>query len=217
MGLDSRSTWIGIVIGVILGFILFMVFYFCQDINGRDDLEKSKRTVSSQRYEISTLQSQLEVTKTTLRSSQDVISRQTNELRQMASLRADNGNLQNEVASLIGNVQRLESENQSLQTAQDRLTRSRQEARAHVARLEPFEREATNLRSQIQDFDRERGTLLRRQEESALKLRETEQRLETLRERFQYVNEEVAERDLRLQTSLAQIELLRGGAESGVG
>jgi chromosome segregation ATPase len=216
MVLDLKSTVIGIVIGVFLGLGLFNVLYFSCRTKGQDDLEKSK----SQRRQIETLRSDLEATRTrlknTINSNRDVISRQTNELRQMASLRTDNDNLQNEVASLNRNVQRLESANQSLRTAQDHLTRSRQEAHAHIAQLEPFEREATNLRSQVQDFERERGTLLRRQEESALKLRATEQRLETLRERFQYVNEEVAERDLRLQTSLAEIESLRGGAETGV-
>ena len=225
MGFDSKSAGIGIVIGIvisaILGYGLFIAFYSWHHTYRQYDLERSEGPASSPRHQIKTLQSQLEATKTrlnekrnTINSIRDVINYQKDELRQMASLRTDNDNLQNEVASLNRNA---ESANQRLRAAQDHLTRSKQEARAHVARLEPLEREATNLRSQVQDFERERGSLLRRQEELALKLRDTEQRLDTLRERFQYVNQEVAKRDLRLQTSLAEIESLRGGAGNGVG
>jgi chromosome segregation ATPase len=198
MGSDSKSTGIGIVIGIVIGAILgyglFRVLYFWHHTNRQYDLERSEETVSSQRHQIKTLRSELKATRTKLNEkmetidyNQDVINRQ-----------------KNEVASLNRNV---ESANQRLRAAQDHLTRSIQEAHAHVTRLEPFEREATNLRSQV-------GTLLRRQDELALKLRDTEQCLDTLRGRFQYVNQEVAERDLRLQTSLAEVESLRGSVTS---
>ncbi len=224
MGLDSKSTGIGIAIGIILAWALFMLFAFLYHRNTPNDLEEAKGKVSSQRHQIETLRSDLEETTTrlnenanTIRINKNVISRQTDELRDMNSLRGNVNTLQNQVAGLNRHVERLETSNRTLQEAEGHLTLMRRDLLADVTRLEPFEREASNLRTQVQDLERERQTLLRRQEEAALKLRTTEQTVETLRERYQYVNEQVAEKDLRLQTSLAEIESLRGSAVDGGG
>jgi chromosome segregation ATPase len=88
--------------------------------------------------------------------------------------------------------------------------------------LEQFEIEASELRPQVKQLESLLQSRKRKLEEMAVRLQEVEEKRERLLNRFDFVNQKMAEQTeatsemkLRLQKSLSEIDSLRGNRVEG--
>jgi chromosome segregation ATPase len=215
------SIGIGVVIGLVLGFLLTHLWITLRsDMTAtlRNDIEQARVTTSTQKRKLEALEANMATNLVTLTERAEIIRRQEERLRNMDSLQTEVNHLRTETAMQQRTVERLENFNRDITVERDYFHQNHAEARATVTRLELFETEAKELRPCVQELESLVRSQGRKMQALRIQLGETEEKRENLLTRFDFVNQtvvgqakEVSELKLKLRKSVDSFKRDRQG------